>query len=235
MKKLLTIVVLAITTCFAISAKSTEPNSVIKYKADEILGISQEAFNCPILTHEYDQTTKEGVIIFKGALTKITGEAFYSPAEWILFPESLVDISEYAFGFDGFCSEFRGKFAAENGCCLIVNGKLLQYSGERELENYTVPNGVTRICQGAFRYTAFGSITIPQSVTEIHGSAFNGACKKLTMLSSKAPKIYGGELHDTEGTDRAVFTTKVYVPKGAAANYKSAPYWKNVKEVIFEY
>lgn len=235
MKKLLTIVALVVATCLAISAKADEPNSVIKYKTDEKLGISEEAFNRHILAHEYDQTTKEGVITFKGALTKITGEAFYSPAEWIFFPETLLDISEYAFGYDSFFSEFRGKFAAENGCCLIVNGKLLQYSGERKLENYTVPNGVTRICQGAFRYTAFGSITIPQSVTEIHGSAFNGACEKLIMLSSKAPKIYGGELHDTEGTDRDVFTTKVYIQKGAAANYKSAPYWKNIKEMIFEY
>lgn len=234
MKKICVLAAVMLASIFATNVIAATPNSVIKYKAEEELGIVEKFFNCPILSHVYDKTSKEGVITFKGSLTKITGEAFLSLADWLYFPESLQDISEGAFGFDGYVLEFRGKFACENGHCLIVNGKLLQCT-IKDVKNFIIPKGVTRICQGAFRYNRFKSITIPANVTEIHGSAFNGACGKLIMLSSKAPKIYGGPLHDTEGTDRAVFTTKVYVPKGAAANYKCAPYWRDNKDLIFEY
>lgn len=234
MKKILVLVAVILTSIITANAIEANQNSVIKYKADEKLDIIESSFNRPIISHTFNKTSKEGIITFKGSLTKISREAFYGVAEWLSLPESLLDISEVPFG-DCYVEEFRGKFAAMKGRCLIVNGKLLKCTEIKEGKDFTIPNGITRICQDAFMYNHFASITIPASVTEIHGSAFNNACGKLIMLSSKAPKIYGGPLHDTEGTDRAVFTTKVFVPKGAAANYKNAPYWRDNKNLIFEY
>ena len=235
MKKLLSLVAVALTSIITTTAFAASPNSVIKYKSEYEVLVNDRAFGDSILSHEYDEATQVGVITFKGALTKLPCEAFEDGSvEWISLPESLQDVDDRAF-MCCYTKEFRGKFAADNGRCLIVNGKLIRCNVDPGVKDYTVPNSVTKICAVAFMYTDITSITIPESVTEIHGQAFVYACERLIMKSSKAPNVYGAELHSEEGTDVPVFSIKVYVPKGAAANYKSARYWKSVKDQIFEY
>ena len=232
MKKLLTLIALLL----SLHACASGPNSEIRYKAENKMDLmDEERFNCAIISHEYNATTQEGVITFNGKLTKISSEAFNEASlEWLWLPDSIQDIGDFLFGW-GNVKMFKGKYAADNGRCLIINGKLVSMCYPLDVQDYRIPDGVTEISVGAFSFSYINSITIPASVTKIHCKAFTEACSMIILESTKAPQIVGGELHDQTGTDRAVFVAKVYVPKGSAATYKSAPYWKNVKDSIFEY
>lgn len=56
------------------------------------------------------------------------------------------------------------------------------YKGNKELEIIEIPNGITRICSGAFEdCTALTTVTIPSSVKNIEWNAFAG-CKALQMI-----------------------------------------------------
>lgn len=123
----------------------------------------------------------------------------------LTIPESVTRIQEYAF----FCchlSEFKGKFATEDGRCLIVDGKLKAFAEGNITIKYTIPEDVTYIGGGAFsccgnladiifhdNVTTIGdfafyscssltSITIPDSITKIGDYAFYG-CSNLANLS----------------------------------------------------
>ncbi|MBQ6612424.1 MAG: leucine-rich repeat protein, partial [Alistipes sp.] len=69
---------------------------------------------------------------------------------------------------------YTGKYASEDGRCLIVDGKLIDIV-EHDLTTYTIPDGVVEIGGGAFEgCSSLTSITIPNSVTSIEWSAFSG-------------------------------------------------------------
>jgi hypothetical protein len=60
---------------------------------------------------------------------------------------------------------------------------LVQYPGNKYMANYAIPNGVTSIGDGAFKYGyALYGVTIPDSVTTIGDSAFD-SCIHLSTLA----------------------------------------------------
>ena len=169
-------------------------------------------------------------ITIPNSVTSIGKYAFYgcSSLTSINIPNSVTEIGDYAFRDcniqsviidtvtgdtsyikkvfgDNKIAGYRGKYASEDGRCLIVNGKLIDVV-EHDLTTYTIPDGVVEIGNKAFvNCTELTSITIPESVTTIKSSAFNG-CDSIKALSLdtnefNADCIYLGNLEElTLGT-----------------------------------
>ena len=166
---------------------------------------------------------------FPERLYTIGEMAFYdcSSIEEIILPESLKSIGNYAFSScslrsvtipegvetintaaftSPYLEEFKGKYASEDGRCLIVDGVLNSFApaglteyitpnsatvigdsafgGCRNLTNITISEGVTSIGNSAFSACdGLTSITIPDSVTEIGSNPFR--CANIREFSGK--------------------------------------------------
>ncbi len=97
----------------------------------------------------------------------------------ITLPDSVTSIGSYAFSGTPW---FTGQ--QEEDPLVIVNNILID--GRSCTGDVTIPDGVTSICDNAFRYCAgLESISIPDSVTSIGEYAFSN-CTKLTSV--KLPK-----------------------------------------------
>ena len=164
-------------------------------------------FGANIVSNAYDAAKECWVIKFDGEVTSIGEWAFddCSSLTSITIPDSVTTIGHYAFngcssltsvnipdsvttiGNAAFsdCSslqEFNGKFASEDGRCLIIDGILNSFA-PAGLTEYTIPDSVTEIGTGAFYdCTSLTSVTIPDSVTTIGGSAFQN-CNSLTSIT----------------------------------------------------
>ena len=78
--------------------------------------------------------------------------------------------------------EISGKFASEDGRCLIIDGVLNSFA-PAGLTEYTIPDSVTTIGERAFAYCSnLTSVTIGDSVTTIGDYAFYG-CSSLTSVA----------------------------------------------------
>lgn len=113
---------------------------------------------------------------------KISAFSGCSSLTSITIPNSVTGIGWSAFSGCRSLREFKGKFAADNGRCLIKNGVLITYASASG-EVYAIPNGVTEIGDSAFEgCSSLTGITIPDSVKEIGGGAFRD-CSSLTSVT----------------------------------------------------
>ncbi len=100
----------------------------------------------------------------------------------ITIPNSVTNIGSLAFDGCSSLQKFYGKFAEDNGRCLVNDGVLIAYA-EASGTEYTIPNSVTSIGDGAFYgCNSLTEITIPNSVTSIGNSAFY-ECSSLTEIT----------------------------------------------------
>ena len=100
----------------------------------------------------------------------------------ITIPNSVTSIGAYAFAYCSSLAEFNGKFASEDGRCLIVDGVLYSFA-PAGLTEYTIPNNVTSIGDYAFSSCSrLESVTIGNGVTSIGEYAFYG-CWSLVNIS----------------------------------------------------
>ena len=184
-------------------------NSQIFYTATALVEpYNTSAFNVAITSNKWDEATGEGVITFDGELTTIGEWAFSSCTDLtsvtipdsvtsigyraflgcdsltsVTIPDSVKTIGEGAFSNCSNLAEFKGKFASEDGCCLIVDGVLNAFAVDCGATEYTIPDSVTTIGNFAFAYcTDLTSVTIPDSVTTIGFGAFGG-CSSLTSVT----------------------------------------------------
>lgn len=182
----------------------------------------------------------------------------------VTIPDSVTEIGDNPFNGCVNLAEFKGKFAADNGRCLIIDGVLNSFA-PAGLTEYTIPNSVTEIGKYAFwkcsgltsitipdgitsiRPKSFGycsgltSITIPDSVTEIGDEAFMG-CTSLKEVYCRPTTPPAGGFHmfseDGYGT-RLPIGCMIYVPASDDDSiinaYKTQNGWRNYASYIVEY
>ena len=147
----------------------------------DITEIKDYAFyNCESLTSVtiHDGVTKIGANAFNGCvgLTSVT------------IPNSVTEIGDRAFDRCNGLQEFKGKFASEDGRCLIIDG-VLYYIADEGLTKYTIPNSVSKIAYRAFSgCDSTTSITIPNSVKEIEKGALSDYTGEL-IINCDIPSV----------------------------------------------
>ena len=163
----------------------------------EVTKIGEDAFSgCENLTS----------ITIPDSVTEIGFYAFYNCTSLtiVTIPNSVTSIGDYVFGYCSLTSviipdsvteigtnpfigctnlkKFEGKFAADNGRCLIKDNVIISYANTSGAE-YTIPDSVTTIGNYAFHSCiSLTSVIIPESVTSIGNRAFVN-CYSLTSVT----------------------------------------------------
>ena len=149
----------------------------------------------------------------------------------VIIPESVTSIGQAAFAGCTSLYEFKGKFATEDGKCLVIDNTLISFASAGVIE-YTIGNSITKIGLRAFDSSlSLKSITIPDSVDLIRPNAFED-CSSLVVVYCKAttPPIGNEYMFRFNASDR-----KIYVPMESVEAYKSALYWSNYADAIVGY
>lgn len=122
-------------------------------------------------------------IIIPESITEIGYMAFSgcSKLKSITIPNSIIKIGSEAFTECESLTEFKGKYASEDGRCLITDGRLISFA-PNGITGYTIPKDVTIIGDNAFGYSSLKSINIPKGVTKIGNNAFHN-CHYLTSIT----------------------------------------------------
>ena len=123
-------------------------------------------------------------VIIPDSVTSIGNGAFCycSSLTSVNIPDSVTTIGDAVFAGCRNLREFNGKYASDNGRCLIIDGTLNSFA-PAGLTEYTIPNSVTSLGEFAFvGCSSLTNITIPNSVTTIGASAFY-RCSSLTSVT----------------------------------------------------
>lgn len=142
-------------------------------------------FGANIVSNTY--VNGKGVITFDGEVSTIGGRAFSQCLRLtsITIPNSVMSIenADVFYNCDNL-AKFYGKFASEDGRCLVIDDRLVCFAPSG-LSSYIIPYGITEIGQAAFScYDNIESVTIPESVTKIEKLAFY-SCNGLKEFKGK--------------------------------------------------
>ena len=184
----------------------------------------------------YSYRTNIKTVIIEDGVTSIGDGAFWgcSGLTSVTIPNSVTSIGESAFsGCSGLQKVIVPDIAAWCGISFGDNPLYYAnhiYSDENtEIKDLVIPNSVTSIGRGAFRYCSdLTSVTIPNSVTSIGASAFSG-CSGLTSVYSMIENVFtiNYNTFDTNTYSNA----KLYVPIGKKAVYKGTQPWKQFTNI----
>ena len=266
----------------------TPANNEIWYVATQKIDKTDwtsDTFGANIISHEWDSISGEGVITFDGDVTQIGENAFYECEMLtnITIPHSVTTIGRQAFGCSGltciripnsvskieerafYCcynlEKFTGKYAEDNGICLIVDGVFINFAYACGTTEYSIPNNVTKIGDAAFQncdalttvnipdnVTSIGmqafwmcdgltEVVIPQNVNQVRAWSFYG-CHNMKNVYCKPilpPSItYSGLLTWVAFSIQAS-DRKIYVPMESVEAYKNAEGWSEYASSIEGY
>ena len=188
---------------------------------------SDTTFGASIIQHNYNDTTKEGVIYCSDRITTIAVYAFLSCINLtsITIPDSVTTIKSSAFSD---CKSLTSVTIGDS--VTTIGGGAFQNCSN--LTSVNIPDSVTAIRDAAFSgCSSLTSITIPDSVTTIGDVAFRN-CSSLTSVYCKAvtPPAGGYEMFYGNASGR-----KIYVPMESVEEYKSASYWSEYADSIVGY
>lgn len=174
----------------------------------------------------------------------------------VTIPESVISVGDNEFRNCASLAEFKGKYASEDGRCLIVDGVLNSFA-PADLTTYAIPEGVVRVGEDSFNGCAnLTSVTIPEGVEELGNWVF-WQCTALTSLEIPASvtqigqQCFGGctllsEFYCNPTTPPALelFSdswsafeniaegAKIYVPAESVEDYKAADGWSDYADMI---
>ena len=101
----------------------------------------------------------------------------------VTIPDSVVSIKSSSFSECDNIKEFKGKFAEDNGRCIVIDGKLISFALGNKLTDYTIPDIVTKIGGWSIsKCNTLVNITIPDSVVEIEEYGIY-SCKNLSNIT----------------------------------------------------
>ncbi|MBO7313867.1 MAG: leucine-rich repeat domain-containing protein, partial [Alistipes sp.] len=165
-----------------------------------------DVFGANIVSNTYDAEKACWVIKFDGDVTEIGEDAFFNcdsitsvtipdsvktigevafaecnSLTSVTIPNSVATIGENAFGWCDSLEKFSGKFASEDGRCLIIDGALNSFAPAGVTE-YTIPDSVTKINDYVFsELSNLTKVVIGVNVTTIGKHAFD-KCSNLTEV-----------------------------------------------------
>lgn len=168
-----------------VAAAELESKQILYTTTDEnIISPSTQGFYENIVSNTYENG--QGIILFDAPVTEIREQAFANcfTLATIKIPSSVTKIGSSVFSatFDNL-SHFEGKFASEDGRCLIIDGVVKAFA-PADLTSYTVPSGVTTIGAYAFNSSTeyLKQVVLPAGIVSIEERAFNN-CKVLESIS----------------------------------------------------
>ena len=101
----------------------------------------------------------------------------------VTIPENVISIGNMAFRYCDNLKEFKGKFAVDNGRCLVVDGKLVAFATACGVTEYTIPDVVSIIGLWSMaECETLVNLTIPNSVVAIEGYGVR-SCGKLSHVT----------------------------------------------------
>ena len=170
--------------------------------------------------------------------------------------KNVTSICDAAFAGCCLLEKFEGKFASDDGHCLIVNDTLKAFAPDN-LTEFTIPDDVTVIGEYVFNYYGnLTSVTIGESVTTIAKGAFElcdgltsvtigknvttigeGAFRSCSALKSITvnnpnPVNVGGTKYNDAFYEVDAANCKLYVPKGSIEAYQNAEGWNEFGEIL---
>ncbi|MBQ5594974.1 MAG: leucine-rich repeat protein, partial [Alistipes sp.] len=164
---------------------NTSAKCSIYYTATSKIEIDPTKWGANIVSDEWNATTGRGVIGFDNDIKEIPYEAFKDNVNLtsIKIPETVTWIRSSAFHGCLNLAKFEGKFAADNGVCLIINNSFEYFALGCGLTEYVVPNSVKSINNSAFASCpSLMEVTIPENVNNIGFSAFKN-CSNLKTVN----------------------------------------------------
>ena len=163
---------------------------------------------------------------------KIIGESAFSECKYleeITFPDNLAKTKGNIFSGCTNLKNISSQLISNDGRSLVIDGILISYIETTPIDEYRIPNNIKEVAKCAF----FGNrsivkIYIPQSVTKIGSSAFQG-CDKLIAVEfeSDIPPRFGYASF-YGNSSRLV----IYVPMGTISKYKKALKEANMDDVL---
>ena len=167
--------------------------------------------------------------------------------------ENLNKIGSGVFNDCRSLEKFTGKYAEDNGRCLVKDNVIIAYANASGTK-YDIPDNITEIGANCFNDTYLTDVLIPEGVLSIGDSAFWG-CNNMTSITipesvtaidswafyacNSMAKVYFKSINPCSlGYSAFMETTasfQIYVPEEAVTAYQTAQGWSDYASYIVGY